>query len=356
MTLAFSLYLDLVRFLLALGVFIYHLALNPDTNAFTTGLLWEPLGIFGRFLVPAFFVLSGYVIAYVVASREQTARFYAASRISRLYSVVLAALPLTYLLDRAGMAINPELYALPKVLIKPESLAGYLSSLFFVNEFQVFRFNGIVPGTNSPYWSLSFEACYYVIAGLLLFMPRRFAIPAVILLLLLAGNTIAALLPVWALGYVLFRQQQRFAWRKEWAVALFFMSLALYLAMPFYADWLVPDNFGLYFPWGRQQLNRRLLSDYTVAFWFGFNLLAAQQWLKETSVLERFAPFIRRLGALTFPLYCLHVPALYFFRSMSPWPRDSWANLLFISLGVLLLVAAVTPLCERLKKMLRKKL
>ena len=42
-----------------------------------------------------FFVLSGYVIAHVLATRERTLFEYFASRFSKLYSVVVPALILT---------------------------------------------------------------------------------------------------------------------------------------------------------------------------------------------------------------------------------------------------------------------
>ena len=59
----------------------------------------------------AFFVLSGFVIAYAAETRDPDARAFALSRLARLLSVTLPALALTAALDRVGADIFPALYA-----------------------------------------------------------------------------------------------------------------------------------------------------------------------------------------------------------------------------------------------------
>jgi peptidoglycan/LPS O-acetylase OafA/YrhL len=169
----YSLYLDVLRFLAALAVFLDHLSIHPITK----DLIWHRLGAYGSIAVTIFFALSGHVIAHVTATRERTLARYAGARIARMYSVVLVALAATWMLDNLGMALNPDLYAMQRIMWKPQSLEGYAASLLFINEYQIFNFNGIVPGSNGPYWSLSFEVTYYAIAGLCLFAPRTIARP-----------------------------------------------------------------------------------------------------------------------------------------------------------------------------------
>jgi peptidoglycan/LPS O-acetylase OafA/YrhL len=200
-----SLYLDLLRFLAAFAVLVGHVSSMP----FTDQLKWWHLNSYGDAAVIIFFVLSGYVIAYVTHTREKTAREYFSARIARLYSVVGICLALTFALDLVGMHFRPDFYAIQKVLWKPPSLSGYLSSAFFVNEYQAFNFDGISPGSNAPYWSLSFEATYYAIAGIVLFSPLKYSIPATFLILCMAGKTISALFPLWLLGYFLYRAPTR---------------------------------------------------------------------------------------------------------------------------------------------------
>jgi len=91
-----SLYLDLVRFSAALMVFLVHLKVHAKG---TFGPFWGfHLDYSSQTAVTVFFVLSGYVIAHVLATREGTPLEYCASRFARLYSVVVPALILTALL------------------------------------------------------------------------------------------------------------------------------------------------------------------------------------------------------------------------------------------------------------------
>jgi peptidoglycan/LPS O-acetylase OafA/YrhL len=99
-----SVYLDLVRYCAALVVFVGHAAGRPWTG----GLFWQ-IGPYGQTAVIVFFVLSGFVIAYVANTRERQAADYAATRRARLYSVVLVALAITFVVDWVGLRIAPEL-------------------------------------------------------------------------------------------------------------------------------------------------------------------------------------------------------------------------------------------------------
>ena len=88
-----SLYLDLVRFSAALAVFAVHLQVHAGSRF---SPFWRfHLNYISQTAITVFFVLSGYVIAHVLATREKTLLDYTASRFGRLYSVVLPALILT---------------------------------------------------------------------------------------------------------------------------------------------------------------------------------------------------------------------------------------------------------------------
>lgn len=345
---AFSLYLDLIRFLAALCVFLDHISSEP----FTKDLLWPRVGAYGDLAVIVFFVLSGFVIAHVTATKEKTASAYFLARGSRLYSVVLLALPLTFIADRLGGWFNPEFYALQKVMWKPESLQGYLASLFFLNEYQIFGFEGLSPGTNAPWWSLSFEATYYVLAGLLLFAPRRICLIAAPAILLLAGRTIAILAPLWALGFGLYHfAPARTYSRKIWTLGTVAGLGVLFFAPELFGDF---DNFGWRFPWGCGAFNRNLAQDYGGAGAFSLHLISMRALLTRKRAIAPFmARMIRSAGALTFPLYCFHYPLLCFFSAISPFRPDRFTHFAFVASAVLLCVWALAPLCDRLRKTLR---
>src|ERR1700756_3943754 len=104
MTNELSLYLDALRFGAAFAVFVSHYS----TGRISGGLFWQFDG--GRTAVLVFFVLSGFVIAWVSDTRERTLEEYGLSRGARLYSVVITAFVLTAWLESAGKAIDPRLY------------------------------------------------------------------------------------------------------------------------------------------------------------------------------------------------------------------------------------------------------
>ena len=98
----FSLYLDLVRFLAAVTVVIYH---SNYRELIPASL---PIRNAGHSAVIVFFVLSGFVVAYVVDTKERTALEYWSSRLSRIYSVAVPAVILTLILDNIGEQLVPH--------------------------------------------------------------------------------------------------------------------------------------------------------------------------------------------------------------------------------------------------------
>ncbi len=347
MTEALSLYLDAIRILAALAVLLDHAA----SGFFADGALWAPLCRYGGAAVDVFFVLSGYVIAHVAATRENTFEKYAIARISRLYSVVAVALPLTYVCDHIGLATNPLYYYSQELFSKPESFMGYLSALFFVNEWRIFDFQGIAPGTNNPYWSLSFEVVYYLVAALLMFSRRAVWIVLAPALLCLAGRTIAAMLPLWLCGFAVYHARLAVNVPRPLALGLFVASLAPVAAAPL-VNW--GNAAGLYFPWGCLELNRNITQDYVVAAAFSVNLLCARHLLTDAVVAGRiFSRAIRWLGSLTFPLYITHYPLLCVLAAARPFEAGGWRLVVYYGVGVVGAAALVARAADALKLVMR---
>ena len=346
---AFSIYLDLVRFLAAFCVFFHHL----NVKFIGKDILWWRLGQYGEIAVIIFFVLSGYVIAHVISTREKSLATYAISRIARLYSVIVPALILTFILDYFGQLSQPEIYS--NALAKPPSWTGYICSLIFINEFQIFRFDGIQPGSNGPFWSLSFEVTYYLMAGILVFQ-RRLVLTLGVALLLCAGPTIIILMPLWFIGFYLRKYQDRLTIDRLPATILFASSLIALLLMPSVRPYLIPDNYGLMLPWGGKPFNREIQYDYVTALIFTMHLLAALNILKSTKILIRNKRIINWLGSLTFPLYCFHYPLIFFFSAISFWRSSNSPHLIFIVFATLGVVLIFTPLCDYFKFMIKNRL
>ena len=192
-----SVYLDLVRFLAALIVFFVHA--NYDRFTSDLPVVWRFRDL-GNDAVMIFFVLSGFVIAFVADQKEKTPRDYFVSRFARLYSVVVPALLFTIAIDHVGAYLVPGAYD-GWWFQNTRAVWRMFANLFFVNELW---FSSIRPFSNGPFWSLGYEFWYYTIFAAAFFLKRwvRYAVVAV--LCLLVGPKILLLLPVWLLGVLVY--------------------------------------------------------------------------------------------------------------------------------------------------------
>ena len=179
-----SIFLDLMRFSAAIVVLLHHLTATEINSVL-------PRVPIGHEAVTVFFVMSGFVIAYVLHSRENSIELYTAARLGRLYSVVLPALALTWVLDGWGRAVSPELYAGTP---HDHALLRLLVNLLFLQQ----NWNlTVMPLSNGPFWSLGFEFWYYVIFGGWVLLRGRARVAVVSLACLAAGPRILAAFPVW---------------------------------------------------------------------------------------------------------------------------------------------------------------
>lgn len=187
-----SAYLDLIRVVCAVVVVLSHLGHGHLVG----GYLW-PFTFFGNEAVMAFFVLSGFVIAFVTDQREQTLAIYAAARLARLYSVILPAMALTLVLDAIGQSINAESYLHSHAASGGSALSGYLFSITMTNKSW-----GIDQhfGSNGAYWSIPYEFWYYFIFGGFMLLNGWRRVVFALLGVAIAGPKILILLPVWLMG------------------------------------------------------------------------------------------------------------------------------------------------------------
>ena len=185
----FSLYLDLIRVSAALAVVFFHATFQQNG-----GDWFHAARTIGPDAVIVFFVLSGLVISYVVDTKESSPRLYISSRLARLWSVLIPALAVTYLINLFGVRIYP---ALPNWIVTDGSAWRLLPSAFFVNELW---FVPVVPLSDIPVWSIGFEFWYYVFFGVIIFAPEKWRYIAVSVVALLAGPRILLLFPIWLLG------------------------------------------------------------------------------------------------------------------------------------------------------------
>ena len=300
----FSVYLDLVRFTAACLVYLWH----ANQRWLVEPVL--PMSGYGHSAVVVFFVLSGYVIAYITATKERDWATYAASRLSRIYSVALPAVLLTVLLDWAGRQLNPAPYAYPFDWFALRIAA----SLLMANEWW---FVSITPFSNVPYWSVCYEVWYYVGFGLLSFLPRARAWAAIGLLALLLGPKIALLAPVWAMGVVLHRWQ-RLASLSEpagWALALgsvagivLFMALRVQASIAHQLELLIGPHYFEQLAFSRYFIGDYLLGLLVMLHFAGMRRVSHRLG----GVLLAIERPVKAVAAYTLTLYLLHQPLFLF--------------------------------------------
>ncbi|HSV50990.1 MAG TPA: acyltransferase [Burkholderiaceae bacterium] len=304
----FSIYLDLVRFLAACLVYMYH----SNQRLLVNDIL--PASNYGHSSVIVFFVLSGFVIAYITDTREKQLVTYAASRISRVYSVALPAVFLTIALDAIGRQLHPTLYAYPF----DNFLLRSMASLLLLNEVW---FVSITSFSNVPYWSICYEMWYYVAYGLFMFLPRRAGLIALAALALVLGPKVVLLAPIWVLGVLLYRWQ-RLQSLPEWLAWLLFAGSCVGIAA-FHQANVTGYVAGLF----KEAVGERwhalftfskfFLSDYLLGVLVFMNFAGMRVVSKRLGVL--LVPLerpIRFLAGYTLSLYLLHQPLFLFWAAV----------------------------------------
>lgn len=335
---AVSLYLDLVRFLAALYVFVAH----TKFPRFTNGWLDEA-GRYASDAVMIFFVLSGLVIAHVTRTKERDLRTYAIARLARLWSVALPALLLTLIADSIGRLIYPPIYDGPwyegdRVALRLIANALFQGQSWFAN---------LSPLTNTPYWSLGYEFWYYVLFGASHFLrgPSRWV--ALALCCLLCGPKILLLLPVWLLGVALYRfvQGREMPGYMGWVLWIgSFVGYGLFQALhlPGYLLWRTAQWLGENLVLNQLAWSKDFVASYVVALLVAANFVGFWSIHRTFNTpLLRFRHPIRFLAGFTFSVYLFHMPLLHFFGALIRHDANSLASqaTLFVLtvVGILLL-------------------
>jgi len=309
--------LDIIRLLSALFVLLTH------TNE--RWLIAEKLPFWdGHAAVIVFFVLSGFVIAFVTSTKEKTLEAYAASRVARLYSLSLIAIVLTPILDEVGRSLWPMIYEQSP---HDHVLVRMLTSGLFAGEAW---WQSMMTFSDQPFWSLNYEAWYYAAFGIILFAPARIRAALLILGALALGPKVLLLAPCWAVGVWLYRTPVFNRLSAGMAAGMFLLALA---AIVLYRDWHLEQAFatGL-----RPIAGAYLFERLSWASFFGADWLLAALVALNFGAARRLSSFmpavgkgitkaLRYLGNLTFPLYIFHYPLLLLWGAvlrgdpMKPW-------------------------------------
>lgn len=342
----FSIYLDAVRFIASFLVYVYH----SNQRRIVADIL--PASNYGHSSVIIFFVLSGFVIAYITDTKERHWVTYTASRVSRVYSVAVPALVFTVLLDSIGRQLYPALYDYPY----DHFVLRLTTSLLMLNE--VWSVS-ITTFSNVPYWSICYEFWYYVIFALLMFLPRRWAWYAVAALLTVLGPKVVLLAPIWGAGVLLYRWRAVQALPMCWAVPLLVFSVLGIIAFDragvegITTDWF-KSLIGA--EWHRQlTFSKFFLGDYMLAALVFGNFVAMRRVAVLLSpLLLAIERPVRFLAAYTFTLYLLHQPLFLFWAAVIRGDPQGYGYWLSTTAMVLLSVMAIGHFTENKRHELRK--
>lgn len=335
-----SVYLDGVRFTAAMVVFLGH-ASNPPISG---GLFWQ-LYPYLQTAVMIFFVLSGYVIGYVVDNRESTPQSYFSSRIARIYSVVLPALIITAICDYIGIRFDEVYYTTYKPIVDTNEVPNYLLSLLLLQNIWELNWN---PGTNGPFWSLSYEVVYYAIFGILFFKKGRSRWVMASLVAILSGPSIISLFPVWLFGlavYYVHKHQKQNIFMPV-AASLSLVSLG---SLIYFSPW-VRENYLITAPLLRQEL----LADYYDAALFSLHLLWLPQLLYYVKFNEHISNAIKWLASLTFVIYLFHYPIIKLISSIGIGEPQSMMRWIFVYIVTFFILVFITPYTDRLKNTIKR--
>jgi peptidoglycan/LPS O-acetylase OafA/YrhL len=348
---ATSLYLDLVRFAAAMTVFLEHFrehTLHNFAPYWVALPFWDRhLGSYSQIAVIVFFVLSGYVIAHVMATRERTVLEYAASRFGRLYSVVLPALILAASSSYFIKLKYWDAYLEFDLLDNTSVALHYLGTALFMGHFWLWP--DLEPPDLDPMWSLSFECSYYVAIALIVFASRRTRLLGILLLSMLAGPTVVLMAPTWMVGYAAYHVRHHRQLHPGSAIVIWMVFIFLLLLCPLLRERIrIPLEF-LRMP---DKHLGELLASYAAAICFATSLLAFDAFSEKAEpIILPFTGLVRWLGSMTFALYLFHQPLLSFltvYRIVLPSTAPVFA-LIWMFGGTFLIAATLGRFCEQSK-------
>ena len=339
----FSVWLDALRIIATLTVVASHVAYSRFTGG--TYQWIRDLNL-GSDAVILFFVVSGLVIARA-AARDATLSRYTFNRATRIYSVMLPALLLTWTFDHIGFGIDSTAY--PDHYYQSLPLSTFLiRGLTFSSEWLAFR--PVRLGSNGPLWSLSYEVSYYALFGAAVFLTGARRLACVVILALLAGPNILLLIPAWLMGVWLWRQickdgPARLSPGAALVLAVLppaLYALALWISLPPFLLQLTNDLLPAAIPPLALRFSNEFLWNGLIGALVALHLFGMSRLLTDW---RRGATMIRWLAQASFSIYVTHYPTLQLTSALIP--ADAPARGLWLVLAALGVGLAFAQIFER---------
>lgn len=343
----FSIYLDGIRIAAAFAVYFTHLPGHMG------GILWQLAGL-GHEAVILFFVMSGYVIAYVTDKKETTATEYAANRFSRIYSVAIPAIILTTVLYYLGNAIDSTPFIQRGISEKiTDPATTILAALFFVNEawWEVIIFSDL------PYWSLGYEVLYYVFFGILIFSNGKKRFLLLVGLAILMGPRVVLYLPIWFIGVFSYKICSKFSMPALSSYLLYAFSLVIAITLCLAGSQTTIDVYtneilGETVASLLHEQSVHFFTDYLLALAVSANIIAFYSISNNNSlsfINITIEKIIRFTASYTFSLYLFHAPILFFIESVAPYKTNPITNIICCTFGTLMAIVIIGNFTEKKK-------
>jgi len=339
-----SVYLDLIRFVAAFGVFLSHAA------TFVLPAIPERIATNGPECVAVFFVLSGFVIRF--ASREKGERdwrVYFAARSARIYSVAPIAIVTAALATAIGQQLDPSAYLQTMKAMPQFNILDAIKSALFLNEIW---FTHSVFASNEPYWSLGFEVPYYIFFAVVTFLGGKRRALGVILWALVFGPKILAFLPLWLLGVLLYDVLSKgHLMNRKAGYVMIVASLLLYVTIKF---GISQDLHRMYRPTSAFDLFKGMLHFYTVGIAVAMNFAGMNAVLADGRIwTPNVTRTIRWIANGSFTLYLVHLPLLALARAFDSSVKYSTLHGIIAAIAIIVTCYLIAELGERRKRVFR---
>lgn len=288
----------------------------------------------GHDAVIVFFVMSGYVIAYVSERRDRPFSRFAIHRLARLWSVLVPALIVSL---AVAMLVGDRTISdsAPAISAPLPFLSASLKTTFFLGESW---WNDVAAPYNVPVWSLNFEAWYYVIFAAYTFTTARWRWPAAITAAVLAGPRIMPLFPCWLLGVWLYHHRH-VVLSPVLSYALFGTCIVLYsFAYGFdltlrSRHWLSVLTAGESYHLGP---STSVIGDLVLAPMIAASIFSLGGATALCNLFAKARPYTRLAASRTLSLYLFHMPVLVIlYAGLGIGTSTAAGALLCATLGIL---------------------
>lgn len=351
-----SFYLDFIRLIASLYVFIYHIGTEEinGIEIFSNSsfkYIWNFQGLSAHYFVIVFFVLSGFLITMSVSKPGITIKGFFIARLGRLYSVIIPSLIFSFAVYLGLIFMN--VYTVEEIVNNKHLFLRFIINLTFLS--QSFNFFS-VPPINAPFWSISYEFMYYVIIAVVFLIKGWKKYVFIIIVSIIAGLKILLLLPCWLLGSILFYvvKEKKFL-SNSISILIFILTSFLFIMivrgdiiMPFQ---MIPSSTNNFFGI-RLFHSNNYIADYFFGLLFALNMYSffglSGLFLKfqKSFFFKSIDKNISILSNCSFTLYLFHMPLLFLFSSFEFYDKTNFYHQIILISSVLVSVYFIAQQTE----------